>query len=112
MAESASCNFIMMSLLSLFSVETTTTIDISREDTVVRLNRKTFCGPNSTNSREEKSTVEVRRGAEYATRRISEKNSTTTAEANLAYVITLASKCITKRLCIGPTLKMTKTTHL
>ena len=55
---------------------------------------------------------EVRRGADTTTRRISKKNPATTAHANLAYVITFPSKCITQSLCIGLTLKKTKTTHL
>ena len=54
----------------------------------------------------------MRRGADTTTRRISKENPATTAHANLAYVITFPSKCITQSLCIGLTLKKTKTTHL
>ena len=108
-AKSTSCNFNMRSLLSLFSVETmTTTLTFQERKMLWELQKKTFCGPNSTNSREEKSKEEVRRGAETTTRRIWKENPATTAHANLAYVITFPSKCITQSLCIGLTLKRQK----
>ena len=83
--------------------------DIPREGNVVRVTEKDILW---TKFHQQQGREKQRRGADTTTRRISKKNPATTAHANLAYVITFPSKCITQSLCIGLTLKKTKTTHL
>lgn len=83
--------------------------DILREGNVVRVTEKDILW---TKFHQQQGREKQRRGADTTTRRISKKNPATTAHANLAYVITFPSKCITQSLCIGLTLKKTKTTHL